>query len=114
MSKNALTNVLRISYGRFESAVRGQNFESFKTLAPISRLTEELQKVTTEYKIQLRASRTDYVSATNAKLYQFVAIRGSSGRSVIPPLDITYKLVDLILFLLSTQPLCRGAQWPSC
>ena len=39
------------------------------------------------YKIQLRTSRTDYDLATNPKIYQFVAIRGSSGRSGIPPLD---------------------------
>ena len=36
--------------------------------------------MTTDDKIQLRTSRTDYVSATNPKIYQF----GSSGRSVIP------------------------------
>ena len=55
----------------------------FKTLAPNSRLTYELQEVTTNYKFQLRTSRIDYDSATNPKIYQFVAIRGSSGRSGI-------------------------------
>ena len=45
------------------------------------------QEVTTDYKIQFRTSHTDYVSATNPKIYKFVAIRGSSGRSVrIPPI----------------------------
>ena len=78
--------MLRISYGCFESGVRGKNIEPFKTLAPNSRLTQELQELTTDYQIHLRTSRTDYVSATNPKIYQFVAIRGSSGRSVIPPL----------------------------
>ena len=76
---------LRISYGCFESGVRGLNAEPFKTLTPNSRLTQELQEVTTDYTIQLRTSRTDYVSATNPKIYQFVAIRGSSRRNVIPP-----------------------------
>ena len=82
MHYERVTKKLRI----FESGVRGQNFEQFKTLAPNSRLIQELQEVTTDYKIQLRTSRTDYVSATNPKIYQFVAIRGSSDRSVIPPL----------------------------
>ena len=77
--------MLRISYGCFESKVRGQNFEPFKTLTPNSRLIQELQEVTTDFKFQIRTSRADYVSATNPKIYQFVAIRGSSGRSVIPP-----------------------------
>ena len=73
--------MLRISYGCFDSGVRGQNFEPFKTLAPNFRLIKELQEVTTGYKILI----TDYVSATNPKIYIFVAIRESSGRSVIPP-----------------------------
>ena len=77
--------MLRISYGCFESGVRGQNIEPFKTLAPNSRLTQELQEETTDYKIRFR---TDYVSATNPKISQFVAIRRSSGRSLIPPLGI--------------------------
>ena len=34
---------------------------------------------------ELTTSRTDYVSATNHKIYQFVAIHGSSGRSVKRP-----------------------------
>ena len=75
--------MLRISYGCFESGVRGQNFEPIKTLAPNSRLTQELQEVkevTTDYKIQLSTSRTDYVSATNPKI---LSIRGHSGRNVI-------------------------------
>ena len=77
--------MLLIKYRCFESGVRGQNFAPFKTLALNSRMTKkELQEVTTDYKIQLRTSRIDYVSATNPKIYQFVAIRGSSGRSVIP------------------------------
>ena len=93
--------MLRISYGSFESGVRGQNFEPLKTLAPNSRLTQELQQVTTDYKIQLRISRTDYVSATNPNLYQFVAIRGSSGRSVIPPL--TNKSLKRIIMKPSSR-----------
>ena len=61
-----------------------ERFEQFKKFAPISRLTYELQEVITNYKIQLRTSRIDYDSATNPKLYHFVVIRGSSGRSGIP------------------------------
>ena len=76
---------VRISYGCFELGVRGQNFEPFKTLAPNSRFTQEQQEVTTDYNVQLKTSRTDYISSTNPKIYQFVVIRGSSGRSVIPP-----------------------------
>ena len=45
-----ISNVLRISYECFESGVRGQNFEPFKTLDPNSRLTQEWQELTTEYK----------------------------------------------------------------
>ena len=41
--------------------------------------TRTAREVTTDYKIQLRTSQTDYVSATNPKIYQFVAIRWSSG-----------------------------------
>ena len=79
--------MIRINYRCFESGVRGQNFEPFKTLAPNSRLTQELQEVTTDYKNQLRTSLTYYVSATNPKyIYKVEAIRGSSGRSVIPSL----------------------------
>ena len=49
-------------------------------------MTQELQEVITGYMIQLSTSLTDYISSTNPKIYQFVAIRGSSGSSVIPPL----------------------------
>ena len=70
--------MLRISYEWFESGVRGRNFELFKTLAANFRLTQELQELTTDYQIQLRTSRTDYVSASDPKMYQFVAIRGDS------------------------------------
>ena len=73
-----------MSYGCFKSGVRGQNFEAFKTLAPNFRLSQVLKEVTTDYKIQLRTSQTVYVTATNPKIYQFVAKRGGSG-SVIPP-----------------------------
>ena len=79
MSKNALRTCYELASNFFESGVRGRNFEQFKTLAPNSRLTYEVQEVTTNYKIQLRTSRIDYDSATNPKIYQFVAIRGSSG-----------------------------------
>ena len=92
MSKNALRTCYElvtctITYDFLNRGICGQSFEQFKTLAPYSRLTQELQELTTDYKIQLRTSRTDYVSVTNPKIHQFVAIRGSSGRSVIPPLD---------------------------
>ena len=86
MSENALRTCYELVTDLLNREFLCQNFEPFKTLAPNSRLTQELQQVTTDYKIQLRTSRTDYVSATNPNLYQFVAIRGSSGRSVIPPL----------------------------
>ena len=71
--------MLRIGYGCSESGVRSQNFEPFKTLALNSILTQELQEVTTDNKLQLRTSRTDYVSATNPKIYQFVAISWEFG-----------------------------------
>ena len=35
--------------------------------------------MTADSPIQLRASRTDHVSATNHKICQFVTIRGSGG-----------------------------------
>ena len=40
----------------------------------------------TNYKIQLRTSQIDKDSKTNHEMYQFVVIRGSSGRSRIPTL----------------------------
>ena len=49
--------------------------------------TQELQEVTTDNKIQLRTSQTEYVSATNPKIYQFMVISGSLGCCVIRPLD---------------------------
>ena len=74
--------MLQISYGCFESGVCGQNFgPEF----PIDPRTAISQRQTMDYKIQLRTSQTDYVSTTNLKIYQFVAICGSSGHSVIPP-----------------------------
>ena len=79
--------MLRISYECFESGYCDQNFELFKTLVPNSRLTQELQEVTMGYKIQLRTSRNDHISAMNPKIYQFMEIRGISGLSVIPPLE---------------------------
>ena len=62
-------------------------------LAPNSRLTQELQEVSTDCKIQLRTSQNDYVSATNPEIYQFVAIRGSSGRSLIRPYPTTLMII---------------------
>ena len=47
--------------------------------------------MTTNYKIQLRTTRIEYDSATNPTIYQFVAIRGSSGRSGIPALNLKRK-----------------------
>ena len=47
-----ITDVLRISYGCFESGVHGQNFESFKNFASNSRMIQELQEVTTDYQIR--------------------------------------------------------------
>ena len=86
LSKNALRTYYELATNFFfESGVRGRNFEQFKTLAPNSRLTYELQEVITNYKIQLRTTRNNYDSATNTKIYQFVGIRGSSGHSGIPP-----------------------------
>ena len=82
--EECISNLLRIRYEFFKSGFRGRSFEQLKTFAPNSRLTYELQEVTTNYKIQLRTSRIDYGSATNPKIYQFVAIRGSSGRNGIP------------------------------
>ena len=85
MSKNNLQTCYELATNFLNRGVRGRNFEQFKTLSPNSRLTKELQEVTTNYKIQLRTSRIDYDYATNPKIYQFVAIHGSSGRSGIPP-----------------------------
>ena len=79
MSKNALRTCYELATNFFESGVRGRNFEQFKTLFPNSRLTYELQELTTNYKIQLRTSRIDHDSATNPKIYQFVAIRRQFG-----------------------------------
>ena len=45
--------------------------------------------MTSNYRIQLRTSRNDYDSATDPNIYQFVAIRGSSGRSGKPALGAT-------------------------
>ena len=89
-------NALRKSYELVTDVLNrefvAKNVDPFKTLAPNSRSNQELQEVTTDYKIQLRTSRTDYVSATNPKIYQFVAIRGSSGRSVIPQMHKHFLL----------------------
>ena len=41
----------------------------------------------TDFTIQLRTSRTDHVSATNPRIGQFVAIRGSRGRCGIGSLS---------------------------
>ena len=62
------------------SGIRGQSFEQFKILATKFRLTyvHVLKEVTSNSPIQLRTSRTDHVSATNHKICQFVAIRGSN------------------------------------
>ena len=89
MSKNALRTCYKLATIFFESGVRGRNFEQFKTLAPNSRLTYELQEVSTNYKIQLRTSRIEYDSAAIPKIYRFVAIRGGSGHSGIPPYQRT-------------------------
>ena len=59
--------------------IRGQSFEQFKTFEPNSRKTYELQELTTDYANQLRPSRTEYDSATNSNICQFVSIRGIRG-----------------------------------
>ena len=69
----------RIKHYFSNRGIRGQNFEQFKTVEPNSRLTYELQELTTDCAIQLRSSRTEYVSATNLNICQFVAIRGIRG-----------------------------------
>ena len=54
-------------------------FEQLKTFAMNSGYPCELQDLPTDYTIQLRSSRTDYVSAANQKHCQFVAFRDIRG-----------------------------------
>ena len=64
-------------YNFLNWGIHGHNFEQF-------RLTQEMQVMTIEYTIQLRTSGTDYISALNPKICQFVAIHGIRGCSGIP------------------------------
>ena len=54
------------------AGIRGQNFEQFKTFELNSRKTYELQELTTDCANQVRSSRTEYDSATNPNICQFV------------------------------------------
>ena len=58
---------------------KSSNVETFKTFEPNSRQTYELQELTTDCAYQLRSSRTEYDSATNPNICQFVSIRGIRG-----------------------------------
>ena len=60
----------------FESWNSWPSFEQFKYFDPNSQLAYELQELTTDCMIQLRSSQTEYVSATNPNICQFVTIRG--------------------------------------
>ena len=55
-----------------------RGIHAIQNFATNSRLTHELQEVTTDYQL-----RTDNVSATNPIMCHFVAIRGIRGRSGI-------------------------------
>ena len=77
MSKNALQTCYKLVTDVLNREFDAKILEPFKTLAPNSQLTQELQELTTDYNIQLRTARTDYVSATNPKIDQFVVIHGS-------------------------------------
>ena len=78
ISKNALgiwyesRTIFRI--GEFVAKV----LNSSKLLSQIPD-TYELQELTTDYANQLRPSRTEYDSATNPNICQFVSIRGIRG-----------------------------------
>ena len=59
--------MVRITHDFSNRGIRGQSFE------------HELQELTTDYANQLRPSRTEYDSATNPNICQFVSIRGIRG-----------------------------------
>ena len=71
-----LRNLVRITHDFSNRGIRSQSFEQFKTFEPNSRWTYELQELATDCANQLRFSRTEYDSATNPNICQFVSIRG--------------------------------------
>ena len=76
MSKNALRTCYELATNFLN---RDFVVEILNNLSPNSRLTYELQELTTNYKILLKTLRIDHDSATNPKIYQFVAIRRQFG-----------------------------------
>ena len=64
--KECLRNLVRITHNFSNRGIRGQSFEQN------SRLTYELQELTTDCANQLRSSRTEYDSAANPNSCQFV------------------------------------------
>ena len=77
--QECLRNLVRITHDFSNRGIRCQSFEQFKTFEPNSRKTYELQELTTDYANQFRPSRTEYDSATNPNICQFVSIRGIRG-----------------------------------
>ena len=59
--------------------IRGKSSEQFKTFELNSRLTYELQELTTYCTIRLRSSRTENVSATSPNICHFVTIHWIRG-----------------------------------
>ena len=84
--------MVRIAHEFSNRGIRGQSFEQFKTFEP----TYELQGLTTDCANQLRSSRTEYDSATNPNICQFVSIRGIRGLCGIGVLAgrLSYEQVD--------------------
>ena len=67
-----IRNLVQIKHDVSNRGIRGQSLEQLKTFEPNSPKTYELQKLTTDCAVQLRSSRTEYVSATNPNSWQFV------------------------------------------
>ena len=78
MSKSALRTCNELATDFFNREFVAEILNSSK-LSPYSRLTYELQELTTNYKIQLRTSRIGQDLASNPKMYQFAAIRRTFG-----------------------------------
>ena len=72
-----------------------KNLEQLKTFATNSPLLKNCKKRLRIIRIQLRTSGTDYDSATNLKIYQFVATRGTLDLCARGALKMfTIKLFD--------------------
>ena len=78
--QECLRNLVRITHEFSNRGIRGQSFEQFKTFEPNSRSTYE--ELNADCVNQLRSSRTEYDSATNTNICQFVSIRCLIGTGV--------------------------------